>query len=91
LSVCQCGNNVVLFVLNERFISVGRGVNVRGGISAERNPMPLGREASGGAPPTLAARAGTGAVAGRCRRAAPGTPSMTITLFVQKENSRRRR
>lgn len=28
-------------MLNERFISVGRGVNVRSGISAVRNPIPL--------------------------------------------------
>lgn len=34
----------MLFVLNERFISVGRGVNVRSGISAARNLMPLGCE-----------------------------------------------
>lgn len=41
-SVCQCGDNVVLFVLKEQFISVGRGVNVRTGISAARNLIPLG-------------------------------------------------
>lgn len=39
----RCGDNAALFVLNERFISVSRNVNVRAGISVARNPMPLAR------------------------------------------------
>lgn len=82
----------MLFVLNERFISVGRGVNVRGGISAERNPIPLDRESrrlrAGPAPvagPSTARRQSHYSYKRKIRDAAdssPRSPARCVLLYI---------